>query len=255
MKVTFLGTGTSQGVPVIACDCHVCRSKDPKDKRLRSSLHIEYDGYSVVVDTGPDFRYQMLREHITRLDAVLITHAHKDHTAGMDDVRAFNYKQQRSIPIYGLKETHHSLRNEFYYAFTGNGYPGVPRLELEEIQPGKPFVLGAKTIMPIGVLHHKMPVLGFRISDFAYITDAKTIPEESYRLLDGVEVLVLNALQKAPHISHLTLDEALDVAERVGAEATYLTHIGHRFGTHQEITSWLPDKVHAAFDRLQLTVV
>lgn len=254
MKVTFLGTGTSQGVPVIACDCQVCRSEDPKDKRLRSSIHIEYDGHSIVVDTGPDFRYQMLRENIGHLDAILMTHAHKDHTAGMDDVRAFNHKQKHSIPIYGLKETHDSLRNEFYYAFTDFKYPGVPQLELKDIYPGKSFAVGTKTIIPLEVLHYKMPVLGFRIDDFAYVTDAKTIPENSFSLLEGVKVLVLNALQRDSHISHLTLDEALEVASRIGADKTYFTHISHRFGTHEQISSWLPDNVHVAYDRLQLVM-
>ncbi len=254
MRVTFLGTGTSQGVPVIACHCRVCQSTDPKDNRLRSSILLEYNGYTVVVDTGPDFRYQMLRQKVDRLDAVLMTHSHKDHIAGLDDVRAYNYQQQQSIPIYSNKATHDALRKEFYYAFSDYKYPGVPQLELEEIHAGEAFELYGESIVPIEVMHFKMPVLGFRIGDFAYITDAKTIAEESYAQLAGVKVLVLNALQKEPHISHLTLEEALEVAQRIGPEQTYLTHISHRFGQHTDIQQELPTGVFVAFDGLQLSV-
>lgn len=254
MKVTFLGTGTSQGVPVIACGCHVCQSTDSRDKRLRSSIHIELDDCSLVVDTGPDFRCQMLRKGVQHLDAVLMTHSHKDHIAGLDDVRAFNYKQQASIPIFGTVATHDSLRSEFYYAFSEDKYPGVPQLELIEIQATRSFHVGKHEILPIEVMHHKMPVLGFRIGDFAYVTDAKTISETSYTLLDGVHTLVLNALQRDPHISHLTLEEALQVSKRIRAETTYLTHISHRFGTHQEISELLPANVFAAYDELQIHI-
>lgn len=254
MRVTFLGTGTSQGVPVIACHCQVCQSTDPKDNRLRSSILLEYNGYTVVVDTGPDFRYQMLRQKVDRLDAVLMTHSHKDHIAGLDDVRAYNYQQQQSIPIYSNKATHDALRKEFYYAFSDYKYPGVPQLELEEIQAGEAFELYGESILPIEVMHFKMPVLGFRIGDFAYITDAKTIAEESYAQLAGVKVLVLNALQKEPHISHLTLEEALEVAQRIGPDQTYLTHISHRFGQHADIQQELPAGVFVAHDGLQLSV-
>ena len=254
MRVTFLGTGTSQGVPVIACHCRVCQSTDPKDNRLRSSILLEYNGYTVVVDTGPDFRYQMLRQKVDRLDAVLMTHSHKDHIAGLDDVRAYNYQQQQSIPIYSNKATHDALRKEFYYAFSDYKYPGVPQLELEEIKPERLFELYGESILPIEVMHFKMPVLGFRIGDFAYITDAKTIAEDSYAQLAGVKVLVLNALQKEPHISHLTLEEALEVAQRIGPDQTYLTHISHRFGQHADIQQELPAGVFVAYDGLQLSV-
>ena len=249
MRITFLGTGTSQGVPVIACSCPVCQSEDKRDKRLRSSIFIEYNGYNVIVDTGPDFRYQMLREKISKLDAVLMTHSHKDHIAGLDDVRAFNYQQQQSIPIYSNFATHEALRREFYYAFSENKYPGIPQLELEEIHAGQGFELYGKTILPIEVMHYKMPVLAFRIDDFAYITDAKTISEESYELLKGVKVLVVNALQRDPHISHLTLEEAIEVSNRIKPEKTFLTHISHRFGKHEEIQSWLPENFFVAQDR------
>ena len=254
MRVTFLGTGTSQGVPVIACHCPVCQSTDKKDNRLRSSILMEYNEHAVVIDTGPDFRYQMLRQHVDRLDAVLMTHSHKDHIAGLDDVRAYNYQQQQSIPIYSNKATHDALRKEFYYAFSEYKYPGVPQLELEEIEAGQAFELYGASILPIEVMHFKMPVLGFRLGDFAYITDAKTISNESYALLAGVKVLVLNALQKDPHISHLTLDEALDVVKRIAPEQTYLTHISHRFGKHQDIQKELPDGVFVAYDGLAIDI-
>ncbi|MFD2598912.1 MBL fold metallo-hydrolase [Sphingobacterium corticis] len=252
MIVTFLGTGTSQGVPMIGCNCYVCSSTDAKDKRLRSSILLSIDGKQIVVDTGPDFRTQMLRENVTRLDAVLMTHSHKDHIAGLDDVRAFNYLQQESIPIYGTKETHDALKREFYYAFSDYRYPGVPQLELEEIYPTKPFNLKGSEIIPIEVLHYRMPVLGFRMGSFAYVTDAKTISEESFALLDGVEVLVLNALQREPHISHLTLQEALHVVDRLKPKRAYFTHVSHRFGRHDEIQQELPPHVSMAYDGLQI---
>ncbi|MDM1292893.1 MBL fold metallo-hydrolase [Sphingobacterium sp. N143] len=254
MRITFLGTGTSQGVPVIACQCQVCQSADKHDKRLRSSILIEYNQHTLVVDTGPDFRYQMLREKVMHLDAVLMTHSHKDHIAGLDDVRAFNYQQHSSISIYGTEALHEALKREFYYAFTEIKYPGAPRLDLEEIQAGKPLLLFGKEIMPIEVLHYKMPVLGFRIDDFAYITDAKFIAEESKKLLSGVKVLVLNALQKESHISHLTLEEAISFAKDIQADKTYFTHISHRMGLHEEVSKELPENMFLAYDRLKLDI-
>jgi len=215
---------------------------------------MEYNEHAVIIDTGPDFRYQMLRQRVDRLDAVLMTHSHKDHIAGLDDVRAYNYQQQQSISIYSNKATHDALRKEFYYAFSEYKYPGVPQLELEEIQAGQAFELYGASILPIEVMHFKMPVLGFRLGDFAYITDAKTISDESYALLAGVKVLVLNALQKDPHISHLTLDEALEVVKRLAPEQTYLTHISHRFGKHQDIQKELPPGVSVAYDGLAIDI-
>jgi len=252
LRITFLGTGTSQGVPVIACPCAVCQSDDAKDKRLRTSILMEYADQHIVADTGPDFRYQMLRAKVKRLDAVLITHSHKDHIAGMDDVRAYNYQQQESIPIYGTQESHDALRREFYYAFSEFKYPGVPRLELKEIYPGQPFVIGGKQILPIKVMHYKMPVMGFRVDNFAYITDAKTIPDESKALLQGIEILVINALQEEPHISHFTKEEAIAFAQEIQAKTTYLIHISHRFGKHIDIERTLPDGVFVAYDGLVL---
>lgn len=254
MKIRFLGTGTSQGVPVIACDCVVCKSTDYKDKRLRSSLLIELDGHHIIVDTGPDFRYQMLRDHVQHLDAILMTHSHKDHIAGLDDVRAFNYKQNQSISIYTNAPTLESLQREFYYAFSSVKYPGVPQLDLREIHAGEPFFLFGQEIIPIEVMHYKMPVLGFRIGKFAYITDAKTVSTASRKLLEGVEVLVVNALQEMAHISHFTLEEALAFIKDIGPKQAYLTHISHRFGTNAYIQSLLPSNVYVAFDQLTVDI-
>lgn len=252
MKIKFLGTGTSQGVPVIACQCAVCLSESHFDKRLRSSILISYHDKNIVVDTGPDFRYQMLREQVMHMDAVLMTHSHKDHIAGLDDVRAFNFKQQSSIDIYGTNVLHDALRREFYYAFSGVKYPGIPRLELVEIQALKPFSLYDKEILPLEVMHYEMPVLGFRIDNFAYITDAKTVSNATREKLTGLKVLVINALQKESHVSHMTLEEAITFAQEVGAEQTYLTHIGHRMGLHEEVLKELPTNITLAYDQLEI---
>lgn len=254
MKISFLGTGTSQGVPVIACRCAVCQSLDKRDKRLRSSVLIACEGRNIIIDTGPDFRYQMLRQQVEQLDAVLMTHSHKDHIAGLDDVRAFNYAQQESISIYGNVETLSALEREFYYAFSAVKYPGVPQLDLVEIEALKPFHLFEQEIIPFEVLHYKMPVLGFRIGKFGYITDAKTVPPQSMEALKGVEVLVVNALQEMPHISHFTLDEALAFIDIIQPREAYLTHISHRFGTHEYIQSKLPANVFVAYDQLEVEI-
>lgn len=241
-------------MPVIACACKVCQSSDSRDNRLRSSVLIEYNNRNIVIDTGPDFRYQMLSHRVGRLDAVLMTHSHKDHIAGLDDVRAFNYLQQQSIPIFSTRATHNRLEKEFYYAFSDYKYPGAPQLELEEIEAGQSFDLYGKRIMPVEVMHFKMPVLGFRIDNFAYITDAKTLSDDTIELLSGVDTLVLNALQRDPHISHLTMDEAIAVSRKIKPKQTLLTHIGHRFGTHSQIESWLPPEIRPAYDGLTLTI-
>lgn len=253
MTVTFLGTGTSQGVPVIACDCPVCTSTDVKDNRLRSSVMVELDGRNIVIDTGPDFRYQMLRRHITHLDAVLFTHSHKDHVAGLDDVRAFNRQQGGAIDIYGTRDVHEALQREFYYAFSAKRYPGVPMLDLHEIT-SDPFRLFGHSVVPIEVMHYMMPVLGFRIGDFTYITDAKTVDDRQREKINGSKILVVNALQRETHISHFTLDEAVAFAQGIGAEHTYFTHISHRLGLHAEVERELPDGIHLAYDGLQLTL-
>lgn len=249
MKVTLLGTGTSQGVPVIGCSCEVCRSMDYRDKRLRVSVHIKLDGKSFVIDTGPDFRQQMLRENISQLDAVLLTHSHKDHIAGLDDIRAFNFLQQRDMPVYGTNATLQQLRTEFYYAFEETRYPGTPQIQLMTIDE-QPFHAHEIPIVPLPVMHLRMPVLGFRIGGFSYITDANYISPETMNRLEGTEVLVLNALQKEPHISHFTLQEAVEVAKKVGARQTYFTHISHKLGLHKVIEKELPNSIALGFDGL-----
>lgn len=251
MKITFLGTGTSQGVPVIACNCDVCTSLDYRDKRLRSSILIEADDLAIVVDTGPDFRQQMLRERVKKLDAVLFTHEHKDHTAGLDDIRSFNFKQKKDMPIYAADHVLEQLKREFAYIFADVKYPGVPKIEVNTIE-NKPFKVEGLEINPIEVMHYKLPVLGFRIGDFAYITDAKTISEIEKEKLQGLDVLVLNALQKDPHISHLTLEEAIRLSQELGASKTYFTHISHKLGEHQDVEKELPVNVSLAHDGLQI---
>jgi phosphoribosyl 1,2-cyclic phosphate phosphodiesterase len=252
MKITFLGTGTSQGVPVIGCTCEVCQSLDYRDKRLRTSVHIEVENQSFVIDTGPDFRQQMLRERIKKIDAVLFTHAHRDHTAGLDDVRAYNFIQQMDMPVYGTKPVLDQLEVEFAYAFAKEYYPGIPRISLNQID-GADFSLNGINITPLPVMHLKMPVLGFRIKNFSYITDANFIPDETIEKLNGTEILVLNALQRAEHISHFNLQQALAVAEKINAGHTYLIHISHKLGSHADVTKELPTKVSLAFDGLQIS--
>ena len=253
MKITFLGTGTSQGVPVIGCECEVCRSLDYRDKRLRVSVLLEIEGTSLVIDTGPDFRQQMLRERITKLDAVLLTHSHKDHIAGLDDVRAFNFLQEKGMPLYGTTSTLDQVKKEFYYAFETQKYPGTPILNLKELTGGEFEIDGIK-ILPLPVQHLRMPVLGFRIGDFSYITDANFIPEETLSKLKGTKVLVLNALQKGKHISHFNLEEAIAQAGAIGAEQTYFTHISHKMGLHQSVSKELPEAVALAHDGLTVTL-
>ncbi len=253
MKITFLGTGTSQGIPVIACECEVCRSMDYRDKRLRSSIHLEIEGKSFVIDTGPDFRQQVLRERIDHLDAILFTHEHKDHTAGLDDVRAFNFKQKRDMPIYARKNVLNQLRQEFSYAFQEVKYPGVPQIEAFELD-GKPFSVENVDFIPVEVLHYKLPVFGYRVGDFTYITDANYIDDEGKEKIKGSKILVLNALQKDPHISHYNLQEAIALALEIKAEKTYFTHLSHKMGTHKSVESELPGGVFLAYDGLKLTL-
>lgn len=253
MKINFLGTGTSQGVPIIGCACPVCTSLDFRNQRFRSSIHIEVDELSIVVDTGPDFRMQMLRARIQKLDAVLFTHEHKDHTAGLDDIRPYNFLQKKDIPIFGRPHVLEQIRREFAYIFSGKKYPGVPLVETVEIDD-RPFQIAGIQIIPIPVMHYKLPVLGFRIGDFTYITDANFIPEESIELVRGTEVLVLNALQKEDHISHFTLEEAVSMAHRIGAKQTYFTHISHRLGLHAQIDEELPEGIALAYDGLTITL-
>ena len=254
LNITVLGSGTSQGVPVIACNCKVCTSNNPKDKRLRCSILISYNGENYVIDSGPDFRYQMLRENVQTLRAVLFTHEHKDHVSGLDDVRAFNFKEQRDMQVYSSKRVEVALKREFHYVFDEDKYPGVPLIQLNTIQNEKFTLQEGLEVQPIEVMHYKMPVMAYRIKDFAYITDAKTISESEREKLKGVKVLIVNALRIQEHISHFNLDEALQLIEEVKPEQAYLTHISHLFGTHEEIQSLCPSNVYPAFDGLKIAL-
>lgn len=251
MIITFLGTGTSQGVPVIACNCSVCQSLDYKDKRLRSSIHINVDETSIVVDTGPDFRQQMLRENINKLDAILYTHEHKDHTAGMDDIRSFNFIQKKDMPIYARESVIGQLKKEFAYVFEEIKYPGVPQVNVN-ILKSKPFRINNVEITPVDTLHYKLPVYGFRIKNFGYITDTNYISEDEKQKLRGLEVLVLNALQKEKHISHYNLEEALAIIAELQPVSAYLIHMSHKMGKHSAVQPSLPHNVHLAYDGLKI---
>ena len=253
MKIRFLGTGTSQGVPVIACKCEVCTSMDFRDQRLRVSVNVEVDGQSFIIDSGPDFRQQILRENIVAMDALLFTHEHKDHTAGMDDIRSFNFKDKKAMPVYGRAEDLHQIKQEFSYIFKNTGYPGIPQVELHEID-NIPFKINGVKVIPIEVMHYKLPVFGFRIKDFTYITDANYISAESLEKIKGTKVLVLNALQKEPHISHFTLQQALEIVARVQPEKAYFTHMSHKIGLHVAVQKELPENVYLAYDGLVLNL-
>lgn len=252
-RVVFLGTGTSQGVPVIGCNCAACRSADPRDNRLRSSIMIQWNGTTLVVDSGPDFRQQMLRENVRDVDAILFTHEHKDHTGGLDDVRSFNYLKQKPMDVFAEERVIRSLQQEFAYVFAEKKYPGVPQVELHEIC-NEPFEFAGIKIIPIRVLHYHLPVLGFRIGDFTYITDANYIPEEEKEKIAGSKFLVLNALRKQKHISHFTLDEAIKLASELSPRRCYLTHISHQLGLYEEIQNDLPPNVSLAYDGLQIDI-
>ena len=253
MRITFLGTGTSQGIPVIACKCSVCLSEDINDKRLRTSVLIEVEGVSIVIDTGPDFRQQMLRADVQHLDAVIYTHAHKDHIAGLDDVRPFNFINDMEMPIYGEKNVLEALKREFHYAFEDIKYLGVPRLALNEINNEEFYIKGIK-IIPIRAFHYKLPVFGFRINDFTYITDANYIEDAEFEKIKNSKVLVLNALRKNKHISHFTLEEAIKVFEKSESEKGYFTHISHLMGKHKEINAELPENIRLASDELKINI-
>lgn len=253
MRVTFLGTGTSQGVPVIGCACEVCQSLDYRDKRLRTSILIEIENQTFVIDTGPDFRQQMLREQVKRIDAVIFTHAHRDHTAGLDDVRAYNFMHQMDMPVYATKPVLDQLRVEYAYALAKEYYPGIPRLTFHEIDTSA-FIVNDVSILPLPVLHLQMPVLGFRFNDFSYITDANFIPEETIARLRGTKVLVLNALQIEPHISHFNLKGALEMVQQIKPERTFFTHISHKLGLHADVSGELPTGIQLAYDGLQIFI-
>ena len=254
MKVTFLGTGTSQGVPVVACDCEVCRSQDTKDKRLRSSVLIQNGEDIFVIDAGPDFRQQMLTYNVKRLDAVLLTHEHKDHTGGLDDVRSYNYLQKRPMPVYCEERVLESLKCEYHYVFAEYKYPGIPEFDIRIINGKEKFKIGKTEILPVRVIHHKLPVLGFRIKKFAYITDANYIADEELKKLEGLDVLVINALRKKKHISHFTLPEAIEVIKRVKPKLGVLTHISHLMGKYEDVSKELPEGVVMAYDGFEINL-
>lgn len=251
MVITFLGTGTSQGVPMIGCDCAVCTSKDPKDKRLRSSILVQSDKTTIVVDSGPDFRQQMLRENVKKLDAVLFTHEHKDHIAGLDDVRAYNYLSGKGMDIFARANVQEALKREFFYVFSGLRYPGIPKLELFTIE-NKLFKIRDIDVLPLEVMHMNLPVFGFRFGDFTYITDANFISEEEKVKIKGSRFLVLNALRKEPHPSHFTLNEALVLIDEFKPEKAWLTHLSHQMGSHEEINKQLPHGVECSYDGLRI---
>lgn len=259
-KLTFLGTGTSQGVPMIGCGCEVCSSPDPRDSRLRSSVLIRHEGLSILIDAGPDFRQQMLRAGIRHIDAILLTHNHKDHTGGLDDIRAFNYLEKKATHIYCEKYVEDALRMEYSYAFAEKKYPGAPEWEVHDIND-RPFKIKAECpgrpvqeveVTPIRGMHYRLPVLGYRIGNIAYCTDMNLIPEEEFEKLRGLDHFVINCVKRGKHISHFSLEEAIDVAQRVGARHSWLTHLSHRLPCHEALAAELPDGILPAYDGLTL---
>ena len=254
MRVYFLGTGTSQGIPVIGSNHPVCKSTDSKDKRLRVSVWISWDNASYVIDCGPDFRQQMLTSNCQKVDGILFTHEHADHTAGLDDIRPFFFKQG-DIPVFGHRRVLENLTKRFDYIFEKeNKYPGAPSVQVNEVVNGKSFLITDKMVVPIDVMHGNLQVFGYRIDDFAYLTDVKTITQSEIEKLSGLKVLVINALRIEPHDTHFNLKEALQFIELVKPERTYLTHISHIFGFHQEIEKTLPENVFLAYDNLEITI-
>lgn len=249
VRVTFLGTGTSQGVPVIACHCMVCQSTDSRDKRLRTSILIEHEDKNIVIDSGPDFRQQMLRSKVDRLDAIVLTHEHKDHIAGLDDIRAFNHIQQKPTDIFAEQRVQRALKQEFAYIFAELKYPGIPQVSIHTID-NKNFTIGDIPVIPIRAMHLRLPILGFRIADFTYITDANFISTEEKEKIVGSRYLVLNGLRKQKHISHFSLNEAVKLIEEINPEEGFITHISHQLGLHKEVQAELPPKISLAYDGL-----
>jgi phosphoribosyl 1,2-cyclic phosphate phosphodiesterase len=250
VKITFLGTGTSSGIPTIGCSCHVCNSDDPKDKRLRSSILIEHNQFKILIDTSPDLRQQMLKYNVKKIDAVIYTHHHFDHIGGFDDIRAFNYTSRRVMPVYLMEETLRNIKKTFFYAFSDCDKPGggVPVIDVNIIDD-KPFSIGGLEIIPIPLYHGKMKVLGFRIGDFAYCTDTNNIPPESMKLLLDLKIFVLDALRYTWHDTHFKLDDAVKIAKEVSAETTYFIHMAHEI-KHSDCEASLPKNMKLAYDGL-----
>lgn len=253
IRVTFLGTGTSIGVPVITCDCPVCMSEDEHDKRLRTSVMVKVHNRTFVIDCGPDFRIQMLRERVMNLDAVIFTHEHRDHIAGLDDIRAFNYVLNKKIDIYGTKQVMEAIRIALPYIFSESRYFGAPQLTVHCIDQ-KPFLIHDVEFIPIQVLHEKLPVNGYRIGDFTYITDASSISDKEKEKIRGSKVIVLNALRNSKHVSHFSVAEAVELLQELKPEAAYLTHLSHFVGLHEEVNSRLPENIRLAYDGLTVIV-
>jgi phosphoribosyl 1,2-cyclic phosphate phosphodiesterase len=254
VKVIFSGTGTSQGIPVIGCNCRVCQSKDPKDNRLRTAVIMQWSDGAVAVDAGPDFRQQMLRAGIQSLDALFMTHEHNDHIAGLDDIRPYYFQNGAPLPVFATQRVQGEIKNRFAYFFDPNPYPGSPRINCHTVAPYTPFTFNGRSFMPVLVDHGSLPVIGYRSDDFCYVTDAKHLPQETLDALKGVKVLVLNALRKRPHNSHLNLAEAIAIAEHLQADSLYLTHISHEMGLHEEAQADLPTGVNFAYDGLVIDV-
>ncbi len=250
-QLTFLGTGTSQGVPMIGCGCEVCKSTDPRDKRLRASVLVEHEGLRILVDAGPDFRYQMLRAGVSSLDAILLTHNHKDHTGGLDDIRAFNYLEKKATQIYCEKYVEESLRKEYSYAFEEIRYPGAPEWDVHIIDD-KPFTVNGVEIIPIRGRHFKLPVLGYRFGNIAYCTDMNHIPDEEYEKLQNLDHFIINCVRRGRHISHYSLEQAIEVAQKVGAKHSWLTHLSHQLPCYEDLKKELPEGILPAFDGLVL---
>jgi phosphoribosyl 1,2-cyclic phosphate phosphodiesterase len=250
LEAIILGSGTSQGVPVIGCKCKVCQSDNPYDHRLRSSLLLKTDNLNILIDAGPDFRQQMLRENIDKLDAIIFTHEHKDHIGGLDDVRAFNHMTRLPMEIYAEARVQSTLRNEYSYVFSGTNYPGIPKLNLNTIDETA-FNIENIKIIPIRVMHYKLPILGFRIGDLTYITDANYISEEEKEKIFGTKTLIINALRKKRHISHFALDESLKIVKECSPQQAYFTHISHHMGLHEESNIELPKNTELAYDGLR----
>ncbi|MBR5074457.1 MAG: MBL fold metallo-hydrolase [Bacteroidales bacterium] len=258
--ITFLGTGTSTGVPMIGCHCSVCSSKDPRDKRLRTSAFVEYEGLKLLIDCGPDFRTQALTYGIEDLDAILLTHQHKDHTGGLDDVRALNYILQKPTTIYCEERVLEGLKKEYSYAFAEHPYPGIPKFDIHLIGDA-PFSIQGKEIIPVRAMHYKLPILGFRFGGLCYLTDANHIAEEEFEKLNGLDIMVLSAIKRGPHISHFSLGEAIAVAKRIGAKKTFITHLSHQMaeddkkikGTHADLSAEMPSGIFIAYDGLKVS--